>query len=178
MADDETPQSSTPEPEGDEAPEASGASTPDEIEAYWRKRISNSDKAHAASEKVLREQLAAAQGRAVEAASPGGGDSKEMTDLVERLQREVAEERAGRAIDTRKAKYPSASAALGDEVLAQVDEARLAALNEQLVQERSPLPVDRNNPGRRMPAGPKALDDMSIDELKAHLKTLPPPGNF
>lgn len=101
-----------------------------------------------------------------------------MEALVKRLQGEVEQERAGRAIDTRKAKYPAASQALGDEVLAQMDEARLAALDASLdVDARTPRGVDRNNPQRTRPAGAKSPDDMTIEELKAHLRTQPVPGN-
>lgn len=175
MADDTTQQSSTEETETDEtvAPEVSGASTPEDIEAYWRNRISGSDKAHAAAEKVLRDQLAAAQGKTAQAA-PTSDDATAYKELATRLQTELETEKAARVTDTRSLKYPAAAQALGDPVLiAQMDEARLASLNESLRQDAR-RPVDPNNPGRVV-KGPKALAEMSIEELKAHLRTLPVP---
>jgi hypothetical protein len=183
VVDDETQQSSPDEvaaPAAQQQPDPypdSGKSTPEEIEAEWRNRISKSDKAHAAEARVLREQLAAAQAaKAPEGAQPSG-DVKEMADLVKRLQQEVETERAGRAIDARKSKYPAASQALGDEVLAQMDEARLAALDASLDGDaRTPRRVDLNNPARTRPAGSKSPDDMTIEELRAYLRTQPVPG--
>ena len=175
MADETTQQSSADETGAAEAPEVSGASTPEDIEAYWRNRISGSDKAHAAAEKVLRDQLAAAQGKPAQAAS-ADGDVTAYRDLAKQLQTELEQERLARVTDTRTAKYPAAAEALGDTALiAQMDEARLASLNESLRQDTyAPRPVDTNNP-QRVVKGPKALADMSIEELKAHLRTLPVP---
>jgi hypothetical protein len=164
VSDETTQQSSS---EGQAEAETSGASTPEDIEAYWRKRFSNSDKAHAAEAKVLREQLAALQsGKATEVASAESG-AKEMTDMVSRLQADLAAERAARVIDTRKAKYPAAAQALGDEVIVQMDEARLAGLNESLTV-TAPR-VDANNPARRM-SGSKPIEDMTSEEVKALFK--------
>ena len=175
MADETTQQSSADETGAAEAPEVSGASTPEDIEAYWRNRISGSDKAHAAAEKVLRDQLAAAQGKTAQAA-PTSDDATAYKELATRLQTELETEKAARVTDTRSLKYPAAAQALGDPVLiAQMDEARLASLNESLRQDTyAPRPVDTNNP-QRVVKGPKALADMSIEELKAHLRTLPVP---
>jgi len=115
VADDTTQQSSTEETETDEtvAPEVSGASTPEDIEAYWRNRISGSDKAHAAAEKVLRDQLAAAQGKTAQAA-PTSDDATAYKELATRLQTELETEKAARVTDTRSLKYPAAAQALGD----------------------------------------------------------------
>lgn len=178
MAEGETPQSSTETVEG-ETPEVSGESTPEAIEAYWRNRISGSDRAHAAEAKALRERIAALEGVSPSPAPEGGqpaGDVQAATELAERLQKELLAERAARVVDTRTAKYPDAAAALGDAaVLASMDEGRLASLNESLRPASQPRPVGANNPARSQ-SGPKALADMSIEELRAHLRTLPAPS--
>jgi len=151
------------------------AATPEEVEAFWKNRQSNSDKAHAAEAAALREQISSLTGAAKSA--PTTGQSADSTAIVEGLQKQLAEEKQLRVVDTRAAKFPNAAKALGDDtVLAQMDEGRLASLNESL-SPTAPPRFDTNNPARQMAAGTKPLDQMTTDELKAHLRTIPVPTN-
>ncbi len=148
------------------------AATPEEVEAFWKNRQSNSDKAHAAEAAALRETISSLQGAAK---APESGQSADSTAIVEGLQKQLAEERQLRVVDTRAAKFPEAAKALGDDrVLAQMDEGRLANLNESLTPTAPPR-FDANNPARSTASGEKPLDQMNVDELKAHLRTIPVP---
>ena len=147
-------------------------------EAFWRNRQSQSDKAHAAEAKVLRERIAAleagSKGTAPEGAGTGS-DTSGMDEVVKRLQVELENEKRLRITETRTAKYPNATKAIGDErVISQIDEARLASLEETL---RPPTGsgIDRNNPARRV-TGEKPISEMTTEELKAHFRTIPVPG--
>lgn len=174
MADETTQQSLDADPPA-ETPEVSGASTPEDIEAYWRNRQSKEQIAHNAEAKVLRDQLAALQGKTAQTAAAPADDAV-YKELATRLQTELEQERAARITDTRMAKYPAATQALGDPgLIAAMDEGRLASLNESLRQDPPPRGVDLNNPQRVM-KGPKSLNEMTTEELKAHLRTLPVPG--
>lgn len=145
---------------------------PEVIESYWRNRQSQSDKAHAAEVRVLRERLEATSKSAPESTTQGN----DMADMVTRLQKELEAERSARVADVRRAKYPLASQALGDEVLAQMDEAKLAGLNEALTPTIAAAPrMDSNNPARRT-SGTKDPESMSKEELLAAFKATPYPG--
>jgi hypothetical protein len=173
-------QSAVPEPTleapaEEQQPEASVASTPEDIEAYWRKRQSNEARAHSEETRVLREQLARAQAQPSADGEPVdvAGYRQQVTDLQQALK----DERIARITDVRKATYASAAEALADDALiAQMDEARLAALNARLNAEAESPPsrMDRNNPGRGVPMPPKRLSDMTSDELKQVLENTSP----
>lgn len=180
MADETTPQSSPAEPTSDSSPstteqgesqepESSGASTLEEVEAYWRKRMSNSDKAHAAENKVLQEQLKA-QSTSTEGAE-SASESPALKELQDRLQ--AAESRATAA--ELAAKYPKAVEAVG-QAASSMDESALASLNERLDFDASaPKRInDTNNPSRSV-SGEKSTEDMTDEELLAQLRSLPSP---
>lgn len=179
MADDETQQTSTEEETTHlTEDETSGASTPEDIEAYWRTRTSGIDKkwrALEAENKVLRERESASKSGTESAGNATGTDA--ANELVSRLQAELEAERKARISDTRAAKYPHAAKAVGDvNILAAMDEANLASLNESLTPVgTASRPTDPNNPGRTV-KGPKPISEMTTEELKAHLRTQPVPG--
>jgi len=175
---DEQQQSSEGQAPAPEAPapaaEQSNQSTPEDIEAYWRNRQSGSDKAHSEETRVLREQLAVAQA-AADAKVEAGASSDDVVGELRRqnadLQQQVKQTEAQRLVDTRRAMYPAAAEALADnQLVASMDEGRLAALNVKLTDEANPPPgaplMDGNNPARPGNAPPKRLSDMSADELK------------
>ena len=177
MADENTPATEpqtndTPAPEAAEE-EVSGAESLEEIEAYWRKRMSNSDKAHAAERKVLEERL-----RSTESAPKSGESEAPQVDpsVLKQLTQRLEEAEGRAAAAELKAKYPTAVEAIGD-AARYMDEARLASLNESLNFDASvPKRLDTNNPVRRS-SQPKEPSEMSIDELKDYLKTLDFPSN-
>ena len=177
MADETTPAT---EPEQTEAPadeaqeEVSGASSLEEVEAYWRKRMSNSDKAHAAAEKALREKLEATSSPAGDTGRSSEVPNDTLKELQQRLQQ--AESRAQSA--ELKAKYPTAVEAVGDAAV-HMDEARLASLNESLNFDAGrPTRIDSNNPSRSVGTRQeKSLEDKSVEELLADLRSMPFPSN-
>ena len=175
MADEQTPatEAATDTPSNDsETEEVSGASSLEEVEAYWRKRMSNSDKAHAAAEKALREQLE----RRSSPAGDASGSSEVQSDVLRELQEKVKQAEARATQAELKAKYPAALQAVGDAAV-YMDEARLAALNESLNFDAGrPTRIDTNNPSRSATV-PKAVEEKSIDELLNDLKQLQFPGN-
>lgn len=183
MAEETQQQSSQPEvqaPAGEtqQQPETSGESTPEAVEGYWRNRQSGSDKAHSEETRVLREQLATAQAAAKANVTTEQGGNEAVAALQQQnreLQQQVQASESQRITDTRRAMYPNATEALADnQLISQMDEARLAALNTRLTEEQGTAPpttrVDANNPGKGSTAPPKRLSDMSTDELKQTLE--------
>lgn len=172
---DETPAgqpSGTPEPSAPaEEPVAPAVRTVEEVEAEYRNRISGKDR----EAQALRDELARLKEN--EQRRQSVAEAQRVAELgeVEALKRQVAEERAARISDTRRARYPQASETLGDEVLAAMDEGRLAALEARLTPEARSAPpprIDANSPPRNPPAGQRG--EPSIEELRAELQRLTP----
>jgi hypothetical protein len=111
----------------DGEPEPTGA-TVEERDAYWQKRMSGKDRAHAAAEKALREELESL--RKAQATSGANGQSGNGADPnaaeVERLKRELA---ARDTLYGRKAKYPNLNGNVSDATIMSSDEADLAKFN-------------------------------------------------
>lgn len=173
MAEEQTP-ATEPETSAPAEPEeeVSGASSLEEVEAYWRKRMSNSDKAHAAAEKALREQLE----RVSSPAGDKGSSSEVQSDVLKELQTKLQQAEARATQAELRSKYPAALEAVG-EAATYMDEARLAALNESLnFDAKRPTRIDSNNPSRSVTTA-KPVEEKSIDELLADLKTMAFPSN-
>jgi hypothetical protein len=183
LAEDETQQSSTENTESpastegerpteQAADEGSGESTPADIEAYWKKRQSNSDSAHAAATKVYEDRIAALEAKGTEGAS-SGDQSPANAEALNAANKRAEEAEARATAAELAAKYPNATKAVGRAAVV-MDEAALASLNEQLdFDAKAPSITDPNNPARSLGSGPKAVEDMSLAELKEHFKTLP-----
>ena len=150
--------------------EGSGASTLEEVESFWRNRISGSDRAHAATERALREQIAQLEQKAKALAEGKQPESDPRAARIAELERQLQQAEAQRAVDLRRSKYPNAAQSLGDGIVG-IDEATLAGLEERLAPQppRSPVP-QANNPSRQAgtPTG-KPLTEMTAAELKAQL---------
>ena len=182
MAEDESQQSSTEDKStdtgsdaGESQDEGSGESTPADIEAYWKKRQSNSDKATAAAMKVLQGQLDVAQApKTTESGSTdGGSQANARADAAERRADE-AEARA--TASDLAAKYPNASKAVGRAVVV-MGEPELAALETTLdFDATAPRITDKNNPARTTGESSKSVEDMSLAELQEHFKSIPYEG--
>jgi hypothetical protein len=168
----------TPPAAGEVTPEAA---TPEQIEAIWKNRVAGKDRAHAASEAALRDQIAELNTRL---AGKQAVDAENMTEVERANARaEAAEQRAQaaeqqRLLDVRSVKYAAAAEALDDPAqLATMDEAKLAALNARLAGDETPTPppvIDPNaarRPGSTPPAAPK---DRSIEQLESDLKDQAP----
>lgn len=163
-----------PDPNAPVAPdEVSGAKTVEEVEAYWRNRVSRKDIAHSAAENALRDELAALRRQATTApASDGGqqgnqqGGDAELRRQIEETQRQLRQEQAARVVDQRKAKYPAlAKSGAEDEVFANASDATLARLNALADDEPRGTFIAPTGPKRGAPAQPKSLAEMSKQEL-------------
>jgi hypothetical protein len=171
----------------DATSEAAASETPpapqtaEEVEAIWRNRFSQRDRAHNAEIQSLKEQMDdLKRSSQSSAAAPADGQPADggYKARYEQLQRELESEKALRAVDARRGKYP----ALGSEVAADdpmwtsAKDETLARLNAQLSAPPKPAPtghIDPNNPAKT-PANTKKLDQMTADELKRELQRLSP----
>jgi hypothetical protein len=171
------------EPEGTSPPVTK---TPEDVDAEWRHRVSQKDKAHAAAEQALREENDALK-RQLNALAPrdsGGqsngqqpqGETERERALREQLaaaKREAEEEKNARALDARKAKYPALAKQPGitDAVFIHGDEATLARLNALADDEANGVTIAPTSPRKPASQGqPKGLNEMSKAELEAELK--------
>lgn len=154
----------------DDATATSEGRTPEEIEAYWRNRVSKKDKAHQVAEQALRDQivsLSATRSSANSQGTPGTGEDSD----VAALRRELEEERQARVVDQRKAKYPAlAGQGITDAIFATADEASLARLNALADDTADVGRIAPTAPRRGVPAAQKPLKDKSKDELLADLR--------
>lgn len=155
--------------------------TPEEVEAIWRNRFSQRDRAHNAEVQSLREQLSALQSTppsqpSADGSIPDGGYKARW----EQSQRELEQERQSRAIDARRSKFSALAQEVpaDDPLWASPREETLARLNATL---NGPAPapeptglIDRNNPRRETPLPGKPLEQMSKDELLRELERAAP----
>lgn len=180
-------QTEQPAPQGDGAPNGSPAPnlTPEEVEAQWRHRVSQKDRAHAAAEQALRDENDALKRRLDATTAPrpqssgqsaaSGGNDQEVEALRQQLdeQRRATEtEKQARVIEQRKAKYPALARGIGDagsSIFTTADEATLAKLNAQYDDGSSTGTFASATPRRTPPTPAKPLADMSKAELEAEL---------
>lgn len=146
--------------------------TAEQVEAEWQSRHTALGRQHAAEVQSLKDQLAAAQASQQAATSTAGEAGNEVEALKRQLaeaqkaQQRQAQEFAGQL---RSTKYPYAAEALDPQVLATMDEAKLAGLNARL----SPSPqrpgagIDPSTPPKAQ--GQKPISEKSAAELKADL---------
>lgn len=175
MAEDEKQQSSDEDKSADEGSDkgtdsqddGSGESTPIEIEAYWKKRQSNSDKAHSAASKVMQTRLDVLEAKGTESANTG--DDSQAKASIEAANKRADEAEAKTNAAELAAKYPNAVKAVGRASIA-MDEAALASLDATLdFDAKAPRITDSNNPARKTgEGGKKSYDDMSLKELQDH----------
>jgi hypothetical protein len=182
------PPEGQPAVNGQEPPEGTPSQplTAEEVEAQWKHRVSQKDRAHAAAEQALRDEnvalqrqlsaLTAAPRTPASGQSAPAGDDPTVTALREQLansQRAIETERQARVLDTRKAKYPALAQQVGDagsSIFATADEATLARLNA-LADSSSGGTFAPTSPRRPGPApAPKALGEMSKAELEDQMR--------
>lgn len=157
------------------------ATTVEEVEARWKHRVSQKDRAHAAAEQALREENDTLRreveaSRARSAGQSGNGAAGGDTYLREQLaqkDREIEQERQLRQIESRRAKYPALARQIGDSgsgVFATTDDATLAKLNALADDETSGSTFAPTTPRKPARAEPKSILDMSKEELEAALR--------
>jgi hypothetical protein len=172
-----TPPADSP-PAGDDSTVGLSA---EEVESRWRHRVSQKDKAHAAAETALREendrlkaQLASAS-RAPsngQAGDGGGGNADYLREQLALKDREIEQERTLRAIEAKRAKYPALAKSVGESgsgIFGTADDATLARLNA-LAEDDDSTTFAPMTPRRAAPAKPKALTEMTKEELELELK--------
>lgn len=178
-----------PSPDGSTPPPANGAEvdpyagkTVEEIDRDWRYRVGQKDRAHAAAEQALRDEIASLKQQR-QAPAPGNGQSsgqvpqgedpryRALSEQLAAAQKETAEERRLRIVETRRAKYPHLSKQVGNDTsIFEADEATLARLNAQLDDEANVSPLAPTSPRKTAPAQPKDINSMSKADLEAELK--------
>ena len=153
--------------------------TADEVEAQWKHRVSQKDRAHAAAEQALRDENDALKRRLDASTAPrsqpngqpsSGANDPAVEDLRQQLdeQRRATEtERQARVIEQRKAKYPALANGVGpagDSIFSTADEATLAKLNAQ---------YDDGSTGTFAPTAPRRTSPVpapTVAELEAELR--------
>lgn len=176
MTDGTLPNSSGATPGNDSTgqPVESLPSSVEEVEAFWRNRFSQRDRAHNAETAALREQINALQQRSA-GSTPTEAPSPEAARVAE-LEAALAAERARAEAANRKAQYPLVGSILGDDI-ANVDPAKLAALEASYESgARGPM-IDPNSAPRNagvMAQPQKSMNEKSKDELLADLRKIAP----
>jgi hypothetical protein len=141
-----------------------------EVDAFWRNRFSNRDRAHNAEVAALKAQIEAMQKAPAASGASGDPNAAQLRALQEQLETE-------RAIRTLSGKYPHAYETLGDDVF-RLPEEKVAAINA-MGGERPVVPAPRVDPNAAprnaaaLPAA-KPMEEKSVDELKADLRALAP----
>lgn len=164
--------------------------TVEEVEAEWKHRFSQRDRAHNEETAALRTRLAT-----LEQADKTRAEQEQQARLssVNEAERAAAErdeykrlldeERAARIMDYRKARFPLSSDAVDEATLASMDEAKLAALEVRLggngTAPSQPAPdptslIDPNSAARTAPTTPRDPSEKTSDELKADLARMGP----
>lgn len=167
--------------EGTEAtPEGSSTepSTPEQVEAEWKYRVSQKDKAHAAETKALRDQIAALSATSGSAQQQAEGSLSEAEALRQQLalaQKTLAQKDAEHTAQLRSVKFPNAADALDPSALAAMDEAKLAGLEARLsAPGPRTLPVDPSTPPRQPSGAAKPIEEKTAAELREDLRKMAP----
>jgi len=174
MPDDTTPATAAGEGESSESTDDEAPpQTVEEVEALWKNRVSQKDKAHAAAEKVLRDEIAALKAKPA-STEPNGDVAQQQAASQQRiteLERQVEEER----VKNLQMKYPVLAQQVGEDtsLFKMTDEATLARLNalgEQTpAAPAQPPPImDPSTPKRT--ASTQQTHEPTSDELKGQLK--------
>jgi hypothetical protein len=155
------------------------------VEAIWKNRVSQKDKAHAAEARALRDEAAANKARAdrleAEQRTRTQGDLSEADRWkaqAEAANAALEQERQQRIAEVRVTKYPAAAEALDEAIILSMDEGKLAALNARLTSDGEPPapsgPIDPNSAPKRPATPPSSPGDKSVEELQGDLKKYGP----
>lgn len=154
---------------------ATEARTAEQVEAEYKARLSGKDKAHAAEKAALERRVAEAEAKATtRSAAEEAARLSQMTDVeriaAERdaLKQELEQTKREAVIETRTARFPAAAESLGGDVIAQMDEEKLSALNERLSGKPAAPRMDPNTAARTQGAEPERTQ--TSDELLAEMR--------
>ena len=147
----------------------------EEVEAFYRYRQSQADKAHAAETAALNAQIAALKATPV---APSVDETPEQVRVRE-LEATLAQEREARQAAELRSAYPQTASVLG-EYVTKLPPEKLAAIEAMGSQEEQPGRImDTNSAPRPMPgtpgtAGAKPTNEKSKAELLADLQRIAP----
>lgn len=150
------------------------APTAEQVEAEYKARLSGKDKAHAAETKTLRDRIAELEGgrQAAQAAQAGSEqDADALRAQLDQERKAFQQEREQHTAELRSTKYPFAAEALDPQVLASMDEAKLAGLEARLTPSRTPVGMDPSTPPRNAVA-PKPVEEKTSAELREDLRAM------
>lgn len=185
-----TPEGEAPVTEGQPAEGSQQGQPPqtvEEVEAAWQHRVSQKDKAHAAAERALRDELDAVKRQLSVLTQPpaqSNGQSgtqgedpqvQALRDELARQKREAEEATRKANLEARRQKYPSLAKRVGEagiDIFGTTDEATLAKLNAELDDGSSGQGTFAPTSPRRPPTATaaKSLTEMNKDELEAKLR--------
>jgi hypothetical protein len=160
-------------PTGDAAA-ATGPKSVEEVEAFWKYRQSQADKAHAAETAELQRQLAEAQ----RGPSAPPVDETPEQSRVRELESKLAESERARQATELRSEFPMAASILGPNIV-NLPRESIAAIEAAADngQAGGPPMIDPNMAARRGSAAAPAatpLNEKSKDELLADLRRLAP----
>lgn len=151
--------------------------TPEQVEAEWKYRVSQKDKAHAAETKALRDQIAALSGTAGAAQEQATGSLSEAQALRQQLddaQKALDQRDAQHRTEVRAIRFPASAEVLDASALAAMDEAKLAGLEARLSAPARTLPVDPSTPPRQQSGASKPVHEKTSAELREDLRRMSP----
>ena len=178
MAEDTTPQqaeSTASVAPSSEASAEQATRTPEQVEAEWQARQSALGRQHAAETQALRAQVAALEASQKDSSQRTVAENDAIKTELENTKRQLVETQRTALVQTRAARFPNAADALEPDVLAAMDEAKLAGLEARLAPQVSPSapPLASSTPAKGSSAA-KPLSEKSIAELEADLKRYGP----
>jgi hypothetical protein len=161
--------------------ESSGGQTVEEVEAFWRNRFSQRDRAHNAETENLKGQMEAMRAQPV---PPPAGESPEQARIRE-LETNLSREQAARQAEALQRQYPLSAGVLG-EAIANLPPEKIAAMEAAFEAgqgqggQGGPPIIDPNAARRGAPGLPganpsqKPLNEKTKDELLADLRRATP----
>jgi len=182
----QTPPAGQPSPDSSGQDDSVNGLSVEDVDARWRHRVSQKDKAHAAAEQALREEndrlksqlsrppSSGQSGTATNGAgNASNGDAEYWREQATQREREVEQERQLRQVESRRAKYPALAQQVGDagsSIFATADDATLARLNALADDEATGSTFAPTTPRKAAPGKPKSLNEMDKSELEQELK--------
>lgn len=162
--------------EAEATPEGSPpvAPTAEQVEAEYKARLSGKDKAHAAETAALRSQIAALEASSKDSTQRTVTENDAIKAELDNTKRLLAETQRIAVIETRTARFPNAAEALEADVLAAMDEAKLAGLEARLAPTPAGMPMLASSTPAKASAATKPLTEKTVAELEADLSRYGP----
>jgi hypothetical protein len=163
--------------EAEATPETgSQAQTPtaEQVEAEYKARLSGKDKAHAAETATLRSQIAALEASQKDSTQRTATENDAIKTELENTKKQLVQTQRDALVTTRAARFPNAAEALEPDVLASMDEAKLAGLEARLAPASAGLPPLASSTPAKASTAPKPQSEKTVAELEADLRRFGP----